>query len=243
MHAHIIGDSHLTALKQAHNRAPSGTHRIRFGALGPAMELLDAFWTDGGDHLVVTVKNPKNPKITLPDPQRPDLALGLAMALWPTRLVRSLLVENLTLAAIHDPAKAPEARPISTGLFHRLVIDDMQHSLSLAEAAQRLGLRPFAVDAPGLFRAHPMFSARPDFWVLGLRAAYLSVARAELTKRGVAIVDTPAECFNPDGTMRDIYRHADPNDTHHANIEFGALMMARVDAHLNGLAKAAPTAA
>jgi hypothetical protein len=73
-----------------------------------------------------------------------------------------------------------------------------------------------------------MTHVEPDA-VLTMFQGYRNIMKDELTKRSLPFIDIPEESLDPEGYMLPQYRHPDPADEHHANAEFGALMIRRIE--------------
>lgn len=57
--------------------------------------------------------------------------------------------------------------------------------------------------------------------------------RRQLLKRDVTVIGVPEDCFDSSGLMMQEFRHPSPEDNHHANEAFGAIMIGEIVSHLS----------
>lgn len=221
----VTGDSHTGALNlavrsmNAGGEIPDGIS-VSVQPVSGGDKLRTEFWRDAGDHaeITVTMKKDIGVKRLPPDPTTDTVAL--CMPLWPARVLRPLV------AGKHSVAEdIPGRQAISRSMFRRMVLDDQHHVLRLAEFLRDRGVQVIAVSAPGLFRDHYTLRQDEPTRVLTMFQDYRAIMLKELERRKVPVVDIPPECLDDEGFMRSEFRHADPRDEHHANPEFGKLMI------------------
>lgn len=224
----IIGDSHtgalnrgLVALKNS-DQLPRDVH-IVIRPLGGGHLLPTTFFRDAGDHAEILADEYRKAFRQLPPKGSSYDAIGLSMPLWPMRVIHGMVWGKHALAE-----RINQRRPISNAVFRELVLADQKYVLALADLLQRLGLKVFAVSPPGLFRDHNTLKFIPPAHGLTMFETYRTIMRDALHKHGVDIVDIPAPCLDDEGFMRPEYRHELPQDEHHANAEFGSLMIQSV---------------
>ena len=224
----ILGDSHtgvlhkaLEAIRERSEADPACDITAR--QLCGGHHLREAFWREAGDHAEIIEPLCRKHCTRLP-PEEPVDALGLCMPLWPMRVVRKLVLGELSLVE-----RVRGRQSISRAAFRRMVSDDQQHILGLAAYLSGKGNRVFAVSAPGLFRDHVILKRADPSTVLGIFEAFREVVRDQLHGLGIDIVDIPSECLDGEGFMKSQFRHRDPDDEHHANIAFGELMIRGIE--------------
>ena len=229
MNALLIGDSHLGALSKGHhalNNRGELTRDVTIAVrqLGGGHILPTPFFTNEGDHAKIT-----DPIYARSFKQLPPLArrfgtIGLSMPLWPLRVMYQMVREDMSLGTT-----VGNRRPISHALFERLVLQDQKYVIELIEVLNRSGTRVLAITPPALFRDHKMMTFLPEAEVLNMFSKYQKIMLGVLTRHQVHVIGLPEQCLDEDGFMLTKYRHEDPKDHHHANGNFGELMIKQVE--------------
>lgn len=227
----ITGDSHTGALSQgvalARAALPEDIDMV-VKPLGGGHILPTAFFRDAGTHaLIVDPDYRRNFHRLPPLAIKADL-IALSAPLWPMRVMHKLVWPR---HGIDEPM--PEGQPISRALFRRLVIEDQRQVLALCALLRRVGMPVVAVSPPVMFRDHVTLRHTAPEHVRRLFDGYRAIMLSELAARDIPVLDVPPECLDADGYMHPDYRHENPEDEHHANAAFGALM-------IKGLAALAP---
>lgn len=229
MSVYVCGNSHVAAL--AASAGPdvtvfpfgNGRHeRERFSRLG-----------DGVVHLTPQQYADNVARFTGHDALTRDHTWGLLMVNHNARIYRSPMWLR------HAPWQVarPRQRPVSDDLLRTMIERDQAGVRLLFEDLQAAGIDCFAISAP-----HP----RRDGAAVGkgIRPAVIAhidrVARTVwqewLDERGIALVTPPPETVNQAGMLRDRFAQATLGDgradPHHANEEYGALMVQRIREHL-----------
>ena len=100
-------------------------------------------------------------------------------------------------------------------------------------ALKGTGAHVFVISAPPPHKRHPALS---DAGSGGVRAYVASLYRkfvmAKFYAAGIEVVTPPEIAYDGDGLMKLEYASPDTADPHHANLEYGMLMMARVLQHV-----------
>jgi len=232
LNALLIGDSHITALLKAH------IAMRKRGELDPDVTI--ALKRIGGGHILPTpffvnegdVARITDPEYVLTFRQLPPKArrfgtIGLSMPLWPLRVMYKLVGEKICIGT-----GTPGLRPMSHGLFKRMVLEDQRYVIELIEILNRSGTRVLAVAPPALFRDHPILSFHPAHDALRMFSTYQEIMFGVLERHGVHVIKVPGECLDAEGFMLQKFRHPDPEDTHHANAAFGKIMIREIESWL-----------
>jgi hypothetical protein len=100
-------------------------------------------------------------------------------------------------------------------------------------ALKATGAEVFVISAPPPHRRHP---ALADGETGGVRTyvatLYRNFVMAKLKAAGIEVITPPEIVFDDNGLMRVEYASSDIQDPHHANLEYGMLMLARVFQHV-----------
>ena len=239
----ITGDSHTAALQRG-LKALRAQGALREGVevsvtpLGGGHVLPTPFWRDAGDHAEIIAPGyraqfprlpPQQPAIDVlaPDVLAPDVlapdVLALCMPLWPMRILHRMAGEKLALAD-----RVADHATVSKAVFRQLVQADQQHVLGLIDLFNRIRMPCVALSPPVLFADHKVLSRYPAAQALRIFDTYRAIMLTELAARDVPVIDLPPEARQADGFMRPDFRHDNPQDAHHANAAFGALMIRRL---------------
>ena len=225
----ITGDSHCGALYRGlvqlqNNKKTSPSVEIVVRPIGGGHLLPTPFFRDAGDHADMTAPLYRRNLSRLP-PVAPDFdAVVLSMPLWPMRLLHQMTWGGFSLGEYLANRKT-----VSHQTFRLMVLEDQKYILKLIELLSRNGIRLAAVSPPRLFRDHPTLKHLPARQAQACFNAYLDTIKAELSARNVAVIELPDRVSDEEGFMLQKYRHEDPEDGHHANADFGALMIAEID--------------
>ncbi|MGV8989626.1 MAG: hypothetical protein ACOH2H_25790 [Cypionkella sp.] len=236
----IIGDSHTGALNRGLKLLEAADalkqkDAIRIKSLGGGHTLPTPFFEDAGDHIRMVDPYYKSQISRIP-PVPPGInAIGLSMPLFPMRVVYAIAWKKLSLAR-----QMPGRSAVSRAVFRQMVLADQLYVLQFAQALQRLGFPVLSISAPGLFRDHRVLNFMEPDAVLEIFQSGRTIMKEELTKRSLPFIDIPDECLDPEGYMLPKFRHTDLEDEHHANAEFGALMIRQVEDWLGGVAELTP---
>ena len=224
----IIGDSHTAALqrglKALRNRnALRDDVEILVKPLGGGHLLPTPFWRDAGDHAEITEPTYRTQFARLP-PETPAVdVLALALPLWPMRVLHQMVGAKLVLAD-----RSEGHATVSMAVFRQLVLADQQYVLGLIDLLIRIQMPCVALSPPVLFADHKVLNRYPTAQALRVFDVYREIMLSELAARVVPVINLPPDARQPDGFMRPDYRHDDVDDQHHANAEFGALMISQL---------------
>lgn len=225
----ITGDSHtgplkrgLKKLREAGELDPS--MHIRVQPIGGGHLVNRPFWEMRGDHVALTEPAYQTTFLRLPPAHSKLTGIGLSMPYWPVRLIYRMSVSRLSLVEARD-----DLQPVSRATFRQILRRDQQYVLGFAENLAKCGVTVFAVAGPHLFRDNKVLARMPPDIAQAISAEYLAFMGGELARLGIDIVDVPPETLDDEGFTRPEYRHANPEDQHHANQAFGALMIRRVE--------------
>ena len=224
----ITGDSHTAALQRG-LKALRAQGALREGVevsvtpLGGGHVLPTPFWRDAGDHAEIIAPGYRAQFTRLPPQQPAPDVLGLCMPLWPMRILHRMAGEKLALAD-----RVADHATVSKAVFRQLVQADQQHVLGLIDLFNRIRMPCVALSPPVLFADHKVLARYPAAQALRVFDTYRAIMLTELAARDVPVIDLPPEARQADGFMRPDFRHDNPQDAHHANAAFGALMIRRL---------------
>ncbi|MBU2962615.1 hypothetical protein KO516_17645 [Citreicella sp. C3M06] len=219
----VTGDSHTGALAQGlallRPNLPTGID-ILVKPLGGGHILPTPFFRDAGSHAVITDPDYRRNFHRLPPQAFQADVIALSAPLWPMRVMHKMVWSRQSI----DMA-VPGGQPVSRALFRRVVLEDQRYVLALCELLKRIGMPVVALSPPVMFRDHATLRHVDPVLVRRMFDLYRQIMLAELVERGVAVVDVPPHCLDSEGYMRPEFRHETPEDEHHANAAFGALMI------------------
>lgn len=231
----IIGDSHTGALergrKDLETRGELPLHiDITIRALGTGFFFTTPFFTDRGDYAEVVEPSYRKAfeRLPLPEEGNIEVVYGLCGPLHSARIWRHR--DWRTFAPV---ALAKGEAPVSAAMTRRIVIDDVKYILSLIDIFKRLGKHVFVIEPPRPFRHHPALTlgTRPEV-VIRVDMEYREIVRHELANRSISIISVPPLCIDTDGFMLSSFKHGNSNDHHHANYEFGEIMLKAIFRYL-----------
>jgi hypothetical protein len=124
---------------------------------------------------------------------------------------------------------------ISNGLLRRSITDDNKYIISFLKHLRKLGMRVCVIEGPRPFRHNIEVRRTGLKLVKHIDSLYQSVTLDILSRENIPIVAVPETTIDEDGFMLDQFRHANPRDKTHGNVDFGAVMMREVIAHLQNL--------
>ena len=231
----IVGDSHTGALNRAlETLQETGKPRpnVRVRPLGGGHLFPTEFFKDAGTHAEIIDPLFSRSFPRLPPENMTLGAIGLAAPLWPVRVVRELVWKGQGLAGHHGPHQ-----PVSRAVFRQLVLRDQHYVLKLADLLQRNGLPVLAIASPSLFREFPLLKFHDPRDVMAMFEAYREIMFEELAARGIDAIDIPEGTRDSEGFMRPEFHHIEPEDVHHANADYGLLVLDQVTAWQESLAQ------
>lgn len=225
----VTGDSHVGALNRGLMQlsVAGKTDRsveISILPLGGGHLLPTPFFRDAGDHAEIVEPEYRRNMPRLPPVSPQYDAIVLSMPLWPMRLQHVITWQKFALAEHLKGRKT-----ISHLAFKTLVLQDQKYVLELIDLLNRSGVLVAAIAPPRLFRDHSTLKHLPATQALTCFDTYLQIMRAELEARSVSVIDLPSKCCDAEGFMLQKFRHEDPEDGHHANADFGALMVSGIE--------------
>jgi len=118
--------------------------------------------------------------------------------------------------------------PVSTGLLRHVVRQDQRYVMQLIELLTREGVNVFVVEAPKPFKHHPILKWVNPGVISYIDGFYRKLMREWLASKGVPVINVPSDCYDADGFMLEKFRHENPSDPHHADKEFGAIMIREI---------------
>ncbi|KAA8610340.1 hypothetical protein AL036_00185 [Salipiger aestuarii] len=224
----ITGDSHTGALSQGlaqvRDGLPGGID-IVVKPLGGGHILPTPFFRDAGTYAQIVDPDYRRNFHRLPPHAINADMIALSAPLWPMRVMHQMVWPRHSI-----DAAIPGGQPISRAVFRRLVMEDQGQVLALCALLQRVGMPVLAVSPPVMFRDHATLRQMAPEHVRAMFDGYRAIMLEELAARHIPVLDVPPDCVDADGFMRPEYRHENPEDEHHANAAFGALMIRQLAA-------------
>jgi hypothetical protein len=224
----ITGGSHTAALFRAlQNRQDGGSIQILIRPLGGGMTVARDFFRSEPGHIVITSQRFSRRLPEIPPDDFPCDTVGYCSALYsrPIWLWREW--------ARHSPADTDTGRKfVSSAMVRRMILDDIKYVLQFLDSLATLGLRPFVVDCPRPFRHNPEVARAGEAVIQTLDRSYREIVGAELANRDIPVVAAPASTYDADGFSLPEFAHPLPRDRTHANVEYGALMLAELEKFL-----------
>ncbi len=248
MKLNVVGDSHTVALGHGLRRLiergePRPPYETVVRKLFAGYQTSEPFMLDGdGDAVRFSLprlrKNLK--KVTgrshISASDRPDV-FAFGTGVTHRGLVAWLSQESVVPFGISTSARPEQFQRVSAAVFHATVMEYNRYLLAFFEALEKLQIR-FLVLSPPPMRdddglINPIHGAKV---FAELELACRKTMAAELRSRGILVLDALEEAFTADGLMKDEFKHASPEDDHHANGLYGELMLKRVWSVVENLA-------
>ena len=238
----VLGDSHVAALSQGFDQL-GAAERSAFPGEVVFLKLFD-----GPDNIVPFFRAADD-RIEFTSPRVTDeLAAGIgqgALKASDTDTVFAFSLGLMTTLLVRMPdwkygapvgawgyteKKHRLRQLVSPGVVKAIVLDHHKYALGLAAAARDLGLRSLIVSAPPLRQDERAIERGRDPRVL---AEVDRIARATMLDAfaglGTPVVLPPPEASQEGAALlRPEFHRIAPRDTHHANADYGALMIRRV---------------
>jgi hypothetical protein len=228
MKVFLTGDSHVGALKRGHDllalrdQLPADPSVV-VRAFGNAVAMRTQFFVEHDDHVEVTdpIYRRRVPVLPIQGFEKSNTIYCIAGPLnlstvWAPHLWRRYWVTGMP---------AGRGRPFTAGMLRHVLLTRLQYQLRLIYKLRELDERVCVVESPGPFRHNRMMAQTPPESVIAIYRLCRRIASDELTRRGVASIDIPGECWDDDGFMQARFRNENAEDNYHANAEFGAVMV------------------
>lgn len=212
----ITGDSHTGALRNGQLASPDDFAEIDIRPIGAGHVMLSDFFVDHGGHIEIKADSPFRALTRIP-PEPPEADYDWYGYSGP------LHTQTVTLDRYFYGRRPP---PLSRQLIARLLADIKRHQFAFLDALKAQGARVFVLEAPRAFAHHPKIVKWPQRAGL-IEGLARGILKDMLRERGVPVVELDPSWITPDGLMDARFRNASLADKHHANAEFGRLMLAR----------------
>lgn len=226
----ITGDSHVGALRrgadllEAQGQIPDGV-KVDVIPLGPGDAFLSEFFKAERDHLAITSPDcsrwlPRLPAVE--DTGRSDVVYVISGPLH----LQPLVLNDYFLK--FPPAPLTEGRTkTSSALLRHLALKRKRYITEFSAKLVELKHRVLVVEPPRTFRHHRALETTPASTISYLEDFFRLTVKAHLQDKGIEVVELPAESYDAEGLMLDKYRHSHPDDQHHGNEAYGALMVSK----------------
>lgn len=227
----VTGDSHTIALKRGldmliDREGMPLNHQIDIKQLGPGGGFVTPFFIDRGDFAEITNEKYLRRIKQLPfstDQGRYEY-YGICGPLYSNRIWAKKNCWQEYTPFINQGDHAP----ISTSLLRHVVLQEQRYTMQLIELLQRLNVKVFVIEAPKPFRHHAIMEVVDPSTIAYIDSFYRKVMQDCLMAKNVPVVNIPNDCYDSDGFMLEKFRHENPADPHHANNEFGAIMIKEI---------------
>ncbi|GGE25635.1 hypothetical protein SAMN05421774_11057 [Gemmobacter megaterium] len=227
----LTGDSHLGALRRGADLLEQevDASRIVFwplGAGGSARAPVHRF--DPEAQTVTTIvpewRNRSFSAGEIAGAAGKDALLVVSLPLHPTRLLR-----NHSWHA-HAPWRfAQEAQiALSDRMIAAMIDADSRYALQLTRDLARVCPDCAVLEAPRPFSNARYLRRMPVEIALHLDTLYRAQVRAALEQAGIAVIAQPDSSVLPDGTTNLAFDNENPEDDHHANARYGALVLRQI---------------
>lgn len=227
----LTGDSHLGALRKAVRSGyeSDGLDSVRFWPLGRGGETTNQFFRVSNDKAIVEtiVSGWRNRVFSkeslLIDNIEPILILS--MPLNTSRILRDFSWNT------HSPwamVKRGRSIAISDSFLRDLFYEDSKYSVAFAEALQNVCDSVVVLEAPRFFRSADYLDNYPFDVCQLIDKKYREFVSGALLDKGIKIINQPKITILDDGTTDLKFDHPDPTDNHHANSEYGKIVLTEI---------------
>jgi hypothetical protein len=221
----ITGDSHIGALKRAQNLGnDTRIAELDFLRLGEGyVSRLDFFAVDTvANEVRVTHPEWTNHSFsnrTLNKDEDHQL-LVVSLPINSSRILRDCSWQR------HVPwrlKKKPAEAPLSDALIDAIIEQDCGKSLNFIAALSTVGVKVAVLEGPRFFEHARYLKAKRLDVCLDIEHRCRDYATKRLNAIGVDVISQPKATISTIGTTHADFRHENPKDRHHANVEFGRL--------------------
>lgn len=221
----ITGDSHLAAIDRAlkSDSVLLQGHDIKILPLGNAEATHNPYFADGENCIEITLDRLQlhlsslPPKGFVPDVIAVSMLFHTLRFLRQTRLWSSFAPASLEFDDRHA---------LSRSVLRRMVLCQQQYNLELMRKLKKYVPRVFALEGPRVFSHHTAFKKNEGQVLLEVDNQYRQTMHEELSKLKIEVIDCPSEAFcRETGLMKPKFRTGRADDLHHANTEFGGLVL------------------
>ena len=233
-HVLITGDSHTAAVKRGLNllEAEGGIpedFEIEVIGLGGGQHMLDPFFEVRGDVAVMT--HPTFAK-RLPVMPVPGANERGTVYVWCGLFHFAKAWRDRTWIDFRPVTLQGRGAPVSMGLITETALDWFKHSLDLLRLIRESGARVVVMETPRPFHHHWALKRIPVDVVAEIDRHLQRLMLGELDARSLELVRIPASCLDDHGFMLPEWRNEVETDEHHANQQFGAMMIQQLCAYL-----------
>ncbi len=225
----ITGGSHVVALNQGFNRlkqsgeVPSSLE-FRVRPLGGGLSVARKFFRPCDDHVEITHQKFRAKFRRIPPAGVTYDVVALSTALY------SRPVWNKTDWAVYGiPGFAKDRILISNSMLRRAILDDNKYIIAFLGHLRTFGIKVCVVEGPRPFRHNIEVRRTGTNLVNHIDSLYRSLTHEILLREGIPVVSVPDTAFDEDGFMLEKYRHKNPKDKTHGNVDFGLLMMHQIN--------------
>lgn len=224
----ITGGSHVVALNRGLSHLTEtgeipASLEFRVRHLGGGLSAAREFFRPRNDHVEITNAKFRKKFQRIPPSGASYDMIALSTALY------SRPVWNKTDWGIYGiPGFSEDKIPISSSVLRRAIYDDNRHIIAFLSHLRSLGIAVCVVEGPRPFRHNIEVRRAGTDLVKRIDSLYRSLTLESLQREEIPVIPVPNTVFDEDGFMLERYRHGNPKDKTHGNVEFGILMMQQV---------------
>jgi len=231
----LTGDSHLAAIRKSID--PNGSDALRgaveFAPLGRGGEAVTDFFSVSECKSAVTThgKGWRNRTFSPEMVRINDMvaALVLSMPMNTSRILRDYSwARNVPWRLKNKNSEIA----ISDAVLSELIHYDSRNSICFALALQDAGIDVMVLEGPRFFENADFLKSCRFEVCRYVDETYRAYVADVLSENGVEIIAQPPETITEFGTTDLKYDHPDPSDNHHANAEYGRLLLGHVMEHV-----------
>ncbi|MFC6196464.1 hypothetical protein [Ponticaulis profundi] len=225
----VLGDSHLGAIKRAHNEVREENKWLSFMALGKGTFATSPFFE--------VDEQGKTVRITAEEWNKVEFSSSsTGKAKWPDLLVVSLPINTSRILRdfsweTHVPWRLKETSKeitLSDAFVEKLIAQDNQYAIDYTTALVKIGMQVAALEAPRFFEDAPYLKTSRLNVISHIDALYRERTIQTLSSRGVGVIRQAKDTISETGTTKMAFNNERPNDVHHANLEYGHICISEI---------------
>lgn len=232
----IGGNSHVGALKNAHDKDPQALNGAQFVPFGTGQNLSVNFVDENEGVLQFKIEKMMRlfERITGRDYFAPSDHWAVLLA-NPVAVFRTPFWGRCTPSTIHAPTK----RPIPVDVVNAVFEQYYAPKFDFYTRALDHGIKITAISCPPIRRDHPLFERKKRLSnesALELERIGRDIHEEFLQRSGIPFVSVPAEVKDARGFLKDEFAQkvssSGKRDPHHANELYGSLMLKKIASEL-----------
>jgi hypothetical protein len=232
----ITGGSHVVALNQGYKNLVQSEEippsiEIRIRPLGGGLSIAGEFFRAHRDHLEIT-----HQKFRAKFKRIPPADASYDVVILSTTLYSRPVWNKSDWAIYGVPGMSKGRLFASNSMLDRAIENDNRHLIAFLKHLRGFGVTPCVIEGPRPFRHNIEVLRTGSGLVKHIDARYRALTLEKLASERIPVVLVPDVAYDSDGFMLEKYRHKNPTDKTHGNMDFGRMMMLEVIRHLQNLA-------